>query len=79
MAKTTTPPQTELTTSEVAERLEISSEAVRGLILRGRFPNVRKLPKFNGTYLIPLSDLENYLPIREARKRQKSASSPKTD
>lgn len=69
----------ELTTAQVAEQLGITPLAVRGLIKRGHFPNFRKLPAFNGTYLIPLSDLENYLPIREARKRNKSASSPQTD
>ena len=78
MVKKTTQP-TELTTAQVAEQLGITSLAVRGLIKRGRFPNAHKLPAFNATYLIPLSDLENYLPVREARKRKKSASSPRID
>lgn len=69
----------DLTTAEVAQQLGITRRAIVGLIQRGRFPNARKLPAVNGTYLIPLSDLENYLPIREARKRNKSASSPQTD
>jgi excisionase family DNA binding protein len=70
---------TELTTAEVAQHLGITRRSVIGLIQRGRFPNARKLPAANATYLIPLSDLENYLPVREARKRNKSASSPQTD
>ena len=69
----------DLTAAEVAEQLGITPRAVRGLIERGRFPNWIKLPGKTGAYLIPLSDLENYLPIREARKRNKSASSPQTD
>jgi len=69
----------ELTTTQVAERLGITPCAVRGLINRGHFPNWSKLPGATSTYLIPLSDLENYLPVREARKRNKSAPSPQTD
>jgi len=68
----------ELTTTQVAERLGITPCAVRGLINRGHFPNWSKLPGATSTYLIPLSDLENYLPVREARKR-KSASCPRID
>ena len=79
MKKTTPAKPIDLTTAEMAERLEISSRAVLGLIKRGRFPNARKLPAVNGTYLTPLSDLESYLVVREARKRRKSASSPKMD
>jgi len=64
----------ELTTAQIADRLGITPLAVRGLIKRGHFPNVRKLPAANATYLIPYSDFENYLAVREARKRQKSAT-----
>ena len=77
MKKTAIQPR-DLTTTEVAEQLGVTPRAVLGLIQRGRFPNAQKLPAVNGTYLIPLSDLENYLPVREARKR-KSASSPRID
>jgi len=71
MKKATTQP--DLTTTEVAKRLGIVSRSVLGLIKRGRFPNARKLPAFNGTYLIPFSDVENYLAVREARRKRKSA------
>lgn len=78
MKKTTQP--IELTTAQVAEKLDITPLAVRGLIKRGHFPNFRKLPAVNGTYLIPISDLETYLEVREARrKRRKTASSPQVD
>jgi len=79
IAKTTTPHPKDLTTAEVAEMRKITTQAVRGLIQRGHFPNVRKLPGRTGAYLIPCSDLEHYLVLCEARKRQKSASSPKKD
>ncbi len=76
MVKQVTPPR-ELTTSEVAERLGIMPISVRGLIKRGHFPNKRKLPGKTSTYLIPNSDVEQYIAEREARKlKRKSASSP---
>jgi len=78
MAKKTNQP-TEMTTAQVAERLEITPLAVRGLIKRGHFPNVRKLPAANGTYLIPYSDFESYLVVREARRRKKAPPVQKTD
>jgi len=77
MAKKTTtaipfyaPKLIEFTISEVAEKLGITSQAVRGLIQRGHFPNSYKLPGRTGAYLITRSDLENYLPVREARKQR---------
>jgi excisionase family DNA binding protein len=73
MVKTTEQP-TELTTSQVAERLGIVSRSVRGLIERGRFPNARQLPGSTNTYLIPLSDLEVELARREARKQKRHQS-----
>lgn len=72
MAKATTQPQ-DLTTTQVAEKLGITSLAVQGLIKRGHFPNVRKLPGKTTTYLIPYPDFESYLVVREARRKRKSA------
>jgi len=74
MAKAKTTQQPDLTTAEVAEKLGITSLAVQGLIKRGHFPNVRKLPGKTTTYLIPYSDFESYLAVREARRKQKSAT-----
>lgn len=78
MKKTTAKPR-DLTTAEVAERLEISARAVRGLIKRGRFPNAQKLPGSSNPYLIPISDVDHYLEVREARKKQKAPPVQKTD
>lgn len=78
MAKTAKTRPQELTTAEVAEQLGITPLAVRGLIKRGHFPNFRKLPAANATYLIPYSDFESYLVVREARRsKRKSAPAPK--
>jgi len=74
MAKATIPPM-DLTTLEIAERLGITSRAVRGLINRGRFPNARQVP--GATYLIPYSDFENYLEVREGRKLKRKSAPPK--
>lgn len=71
MAKQVQPQPIDLTTSQVAEKLGITNLAVRGLINRGRFPNVRKLPPMNGTYLIPYSDFQEYLKYREARNKKR--------
>lgn len=72
------PAPIDMTTKEVADKLERSTDAVLGLIHRGHFPNARKLPGKTSTYLIPLSDVESYLEVREARRLQKTASSPET-
>ena len=69
MAKKTAQPQ-DMTTSELAEKLDRSVNSVLGLINRGRFPNVRKLPGRTTTYLIPYSDYEAYLIYREARNKK---------
>jgi len=69
----------DLTTSEVAERLGITPRAVRGLIQRGHFPNARKLPGASNPHLIPLPDVEDYLVVREARRKEKSAAVPKKE
>lgn len=69
----------DLTTAQVAKHLDITASAVLGLLNRGRFPNARKLPGKTTTYLIPLSDVDHYLEVREARKRRKTASSPQVD
>ena len=69
--------QRDLTTAEVAEKLGIKPVSVWGLIKRSRFPNAHKLPGKTSTYLIPYSDVENYLAVREARRKQKSAQPEK--
>jgi len=69
----------DLTTAQVADKIERSTDAALGLIHRGHFPNARKLPGKTATYLIPVSDVEHYLEVREARKRRKSASNPQVD
>ena len=74
MAKTTTTQPQDLTTAEVAERLGIKPLSVLGLIKRGHFPNTRKLPGKTSTCLITYSDFENYLAVREARRKGKSAT-----
>ncbi len=61
----------DITTAEVADKLERSTDAVLGLIKRGHFPTARKLPGKTTTYLIPLSDVEAYLAVREARKQKR--------
>ena len=73
MVKTTNQP-IDLTTAQVAERLGIIRKSVRGLIERGHFPNARKLPGKTTTYLIPLSDVEAFLAVREARKQKRRQS-----
>ena len=70
MAKKPEQPQ-DLTTAELAEKLEIHRTSVFGLIHRGRFPNARKLPGKTTTYLIPYSDYESYLVYREARNKRR--------
>ena len=70
----------DMTTAEVAQHMGITSSSVLGLIERGRFPNARKPSGRTTTYLIPLSDVDHYLEVREARlKRRKTASSPQVD
>ena len=70
MAKKTTEPQ-EMTIKEVAEKLDRKPRSVLGLIKRGRFPNVRKLPGRTMPYLIPCSDFDEYLKYREARNKKR--------
>lgn len=70
MAQKTTEPQ-DMTTAEVADKLGLISRSVVGLIKRGRFPNVRKLPGKTTTYLIPYSDYKAYLVYREARNKKR--------
>ena len=77
MAKVTTTKPIDLTTAEVAKRLGIKSRSVLGLIERGHFPNAHKLPALHATYLIPCSDLDDYLAKHEARRKRKSAQPEK--
>ncbi len=69
----------DMTTAEVAQYMGITPSSVLGLLERKRFPNARKPSGRTTTYLIPLSDVDHYLEVREARKRRKSAPSQKTD
>jgi len=71
MAKQVQEQPIDLTTKQVAEKLGITTLAVRGLIHRGHFPNARKLPSATGTFLIPCPDLEQYLKYREARNKKR--------
>jgi len=76
MAKKATQP-IDITTAEAAGKLGLSTDAVLGLIRRGHFPNARKLPGKTSTYLIPCSDVDQLLAVREARRKRKSAQPEK--
>jgi predicted DNA-binding transcriptional regulator AlpA len=79
MAKKTTQPL-DMTTTQLAQKLGLTQSAVLGLITRGRFPNVRKLPGKTTTYLIPYSDYEAYLVYRTKRNKKHShATDEKND
>jgi hypothetical protein len=61
----------DMTTAELASKLDIKASGALGLIKRGRFPNFRKLPGKTTTYLVPYSDYEAYLVYREARNKKR--------
>lgn len=57
----------DLTTSEVAERLQVSRRTVQRMVVRGEFPNAYQLPGGKQQpYLIPVVDVEQY----EEKRRQ---------
>jgi excisionase family DNA binding protein len=66
---------TELTTSQAAERLGVGKSTVNLWCRQGRFPNARSEDTPRGpVWLIPESDLENFSPPKMGRPASKAAT-----
>ncbi len=71
--------KSDLTTSQVAERMKVSVHAVRFWIKRGLLPNAYEVEESRGrVWMIPAGDLDAFEPPKKTGRPPRSAGTGKT-
>lgn len=71
------PPMSELSTNEVAERMNVSVHTVRWWCRNGLLPNAREVSESRGSvWKIPASDLVDFTPPKKTGRPPNAKASP---